>query len=193
MVSQRQNSGLRLTVPVLALGVIPLITGSAEAQTTDSALYRDLWQTVQARKLLMEDALLGPLNLGVKVTNRAAVLWGPIPSQQLSLRAEQCLRTMFELTEVRNCLTIEPMDDAFQRVPSPSGTPRFLPDPIPSVAPAAPRLGIPENDMGVALAGIVTPEETLTAHSSPASNSNHFGTTPAMWHLPFLGGIPLPR
>src|SRR5205807_15286 len=76
--------------------------------TPEEALCRDLWHTVQARKLLLGDPLLGPLNVGVKVANRKAVLWGPVPSQQLSSRAEQRLRTMFELTEICNRLTIEP-------------------------------------------------------------------------------------
>src|SRR5205807_6518430 len=122
------------------------------AQTPEEALCRDLWHTVQARKLLLGDPLLGPLNVGVKVANRKAVLWGPVPSQQLSSRAEQRLRTMFELTEICNRLTIEP-DGVQPATPVPE-TPRFLPDDPPSVIPSIPRVPFPQASIGVALAGI---------------------------------------
>jgi hypothetical protein len=171
--------------------ILLLAAGTARAQTPDEAWHRDLLQTVQARKLLLEDPQLGPLNLGVRVTNRSAVLWGPVPSQELSHRAERRLQTMFELIEIRNRITVDADDEYGQPLPE---TPRLLPG-QPPADPSAPRRRILEPATGVALAGIVTPEETLTAHSSPLAQ----GASPQAWgglatlHMPFLGSIAVPR
>src|SRR5437870_90383 len=101
-----RHVGSWLVMRLSALSVIVSLTGFSSAQSADQAMFRDLTQTVQARRLLFDDPQLGPLNLGVRVTNRIAVLWGPVPSQELSVRAEQRLRTMFELIEIRNQMTV---------------------------------------------------------------------------------------
>src|SRR3979490_16022 len=88
-----------------ALAVVALLGGQVRAQAVNETF--DLWQTVQARKLLMDDPQLGPLDLGVQVTSRVAVLWGPVPSRELAYRAEQRLRTLYDLVEVRNRLTLD--------------------------------------------------------------------------------------
>jgi len=196
MLSQR----FRFYVPLLAagflfFGIAPLQSGMVWAETPGEILYRDLWQTVQARKLLMDDPQLGSLNLGVKVTNRTAVLWGPVPSQELSSRAEQRLRTMFELIEIRNQMTLEPTDDFSPLPQAVPEKPGYLPDPqVPSV-PKIPIRPLQVPSPGVALAGIVIPEETLTARSSPRSQNDPWqtGTGQSFMHMPFLGSIPLPR
>ncbi len=144
-----------LVAAIIAL----LATRGLGAQTPDEALFRDLWQTVQARKAISDDPQLGTLNLGVKVANGVAVLWGPIPSQALSVRAEQRLRSMVELVEIRNQMSIEPDDGVTPRIPE---APRYLPEPMPA-APSAPRQPALEPSRAVILAGIVTPDETLTA------------------------------
>ena len=55
----------------------------------------------RARKLLADDPDLETFNIGVSVQNRVATLWGPVPSIEVAFRAELVLRTMFELTAVR--------------------------------------------------------------------------------------------
>ena len=175
------------------LGAVILLLppGSVGAQTPDEAWHRDLRQTVQARKLLLDDPQLGPLNLGVRVTDRSAVLWGPVPSRELSYRAERRLQTMFELIEIRNRLTVDADDEDGQPLPE---SPRLFPGQPPPDQ-SAPRRRILEPATGVALAGIVTPDETFTAHSSPLAQ----GTSPQAWgglatlHMPFLGSIAVPR
>jgi BON domain-containing protein len=168
----------------LSLGVAFLLAGSACAKDPDEAMIHDLWQTVQARKALLDDPQLAALNLGVKVSNGIAVLWGPVPSQILSFRAEQRLRAIVELTEVRNQMVIEPDDAA-----APQG-PRYLPDaPVP-----APLQPAPEPRRAVILAGIITPEETLTARSSPVGLHNPAaGSNTPTVRLPFLGSITFPQ
>lgn len=92
----------------------------------------DEFDTLEARDVLCADAELRPLNLGVTVRDHIAVLWGPVPSRDLSLRAEIRLRSMLPLANVRNELVVsENRFSAYGDGP----VPRFLPrsaDPIPS-------------------------------------------------------------
>src|SRR5437867_1650726 len=181
-----------LLVGVGALGAAALSANPGWTQTPSTELDRDLWQTVQARKLLLEDPQLGPLNLGVKVTNRVAVLWGPIPSAQLAFRAEQRLRIMFELVEIRNCFTIEPDDQVAPAWPRPPGAPQILPEAVPP-QPKVPRPPVILPDQRVELAGIEVPLEGVTVHSSPLGASTSSLEASPMLRLPFLGSIFLPR
>lgn len=100
---------------------------------------RDARQTIQARKLLAEDPDLAGWNLGVTVRDRVATLWGPAPSAEVAFRAELALKTMIELSEVRNELflsdQLKPM-----RVPLKiDNPPLFLPDRVPPPLPKLPR------------------------------------------------------
>ena len=182
-----RNRGIRLGI---ALGCLIALAGNAWGQTTDATLFRDLWQTVQARKAIQDDPQLASLNLGVKVSNGVAVLWGPVPSRALALRAEQHLRGMVELVEIRDQMAIESGDAA--PLSAPQG-PRYLPEPAPA-APANPGPPALEPRRTVILAGIITPEETLTARSSPAALADHSSAAaiPAL-HIPFLGSVSVPR
>jgi hypothetical protein len=74
----------------------------------DADFNRDLLHTVAARRALLQDKELGPLNLGVKVENRVATLWGSIPSRELAKRAADLLQKMPELIGVRDDMQIEP-------------------------------------------------------------------------------------
>ncbi len=81
----------------------------------------DLIFTVKASQRLQQDEVLAPLNVGVRVRNRVAVLWGPVPSVELALRAEAKLRAMIEFVDVRNELIV--MGDDWRE----AGTPRVVP------------------------------------------------------------------
>ena len=87
----------------------------------------DIVHTVQARKLIYDDPELSKLNLGIIVEDRVAILWGPVPSLDLGLRAESRLRDMIELRDVRNELFVNEV------------TPEFLPIRVP----ARPSPGMP--------------------------------------------------
>jgi len=179
-----------MIVRVSALFLLFCVSGVSLAQSLDPSSFRDLSQTVQARRLLYDDPQLGSLNLGVRVTNRIAVLWGPVPSRELSLRAEERLRTMFELIEVRNQMTVVRSEEtglAGQEAP------QFLPNPVPVTAPAprAPFRPFAQPSTGVALAGIVTPDETITSRSSPVGPNG--ATELVTLRMPFLGSVMLHR
>jgi len=118
---------------LLLITILVGITTPASAAPPDRDL-EDFLQTVQACKRLQQDELLAPLNVGVKVRRRVAILWGPIPNAELALRAEQQLRTMIELIDVRNDLIVMPED--LNDVPVPAvQPPLFLPEKNPPPLP----------------------------------------------------------
>ncbi len=172
-----------------------LLTGKVQGQALEEGLIRDLGQTIKARLILQNDPQLGSLNLGVKVANRVAILWGPVPSPDLSLRAEQKLRGMFELVDVRNNLSIETDNEAAPLVNSVPDGPRFLPDQVPASMPSEPRRPVPlvAPAKGISLAGIVPSAENRTVHSSPLGKIPPVEVGQATLHMPFLGSITLPR
>jgi hypothetical protein len=113
----------------------------------------DVTQTMQVRKLLQEDETLKPYNLGVRVENRVAILWGPVPSPEIARRAEQRIRRMIEIAKVRNETIV--MVDEPQRNPD-FGNPR-------AEQPAVPMKGEPkERPAGDRPA-------TLTSNPAPAA------------------------
>lgn len=100
---------------------------------------RDVRQTMQARKLLAEDPDLAAWNIGVMVTDRVAVLWGPVPSAEIAFRAELCLKTMFELVEVRNELSVSESLEPVNRPLKIDSPPRYMPELLPPKLPEEPR------------------------------------------------------
>jgi hypothetical protein len=103
------------------------------------------FETLEAREVLLADNELRSLNIGVTVRHHVAVLWGPVPSRELSLRAEIRLRTMLPLANVTNELfVIEERVLMHEGTALPSPIPLYLPDMLP-VAPAPP--AVPEEPM----------------------------------------------
>jgi hypothetical protein len=100
---------------------------------------RGVQHTILARRLLLDDPDLASINIGVIVTDRVAVLWGPVPSAEVAFRAELCMRSMVELVEVRNelfvCEQLEPIRKPLKIDISPS----FLPDRTPLKEQVQPR------------------------------------------------------
>ena len=125
---------LRSFLAVTALAAVPSLVGAGPRDERIA----DLVQTVKACTHMQDDEVLAPLNIGVKVRGRIAVLWGPVPTVELALRAEQRLRQIIELTDVRNELIV--MSDDLRDVPVPAGpTPLFLPEKTPPPLPGRPR------------------------------------------------------
>lgn len=122
----------------LAVVVLVLCAASGRGAPPEAA-FADLWQTIQAHKHLQEDDELAPLNLGLKVRGRVATLWGPVPSIELSVRAERRLRTMIQLIDVRNELIVMPYDDPREIIVPEPPRPLFLPEKNPPPLRSAPR------------------------------------------------------
>jgi BON domain len=84
--------------------------------------YRDIQLTVHARKALADDAAVGPGNLGVRVQNNVAVLWGPISSEELKQRAVEVVKKVKGVYEVRDA-------DVYVAAPPPVVETAALPPP----------------------------------------------------------------
>ena len=63
---------------------------------------RDIQLSVHARKALADDIELGPANLGVRVQDNVAVLWGPVPSEALKRRAVEVVKKVKGVFEVKD-------------------------------------------------------------------------------------------
>jgi hypothetical protein len=117
-------------------GVIPVAPSNAEAAD------RDLRLTIQARRALWQDPDLARFNIGVRVRNRIAVLWGPVPSVELAFKAEVCVQGLIELSAVRNELFVRTEGVLAERTTAPSA-PAMLPAAPPPALPGLPFQRIP--------------------------------------------------
>jgi hypothetical protein len=132
-----------MNVRCLVFALLPVITcvGATLAQPLrmigDSA--RDLRQTIQARQMLAADPELAAFNVGVLVHNRVATLCGPVPSAEVSFRAELCLKTMVELVEVRNELFVSEILEPVRKPLKIDLPPQRLPELLPPQLPMAPK------------------------------------------------------
>jgi hypothetical protein len=96
---------------------------------------RDLELTVFARRALRADASLGPLNVGVRISDGVATLWGPVPTVEDARRAVKVLETVSGIAAVRSELRLEkgqPNDLLALPVPEdpPTRTDAASPDPV---------------------------------------------------------------
>jgi hypothetical protein len=97
--------GVTAALTIMAIGATCGLQWGAEPAPplSEKALtYRDIQLTVHARKALAEDAAVGPENLGVRVQNNKAVLWGPVPSEELKKRAAEIVKKVKGIYEVRD-------------------------------------------------------------------------------------------
>jgi hypothetical protein len=90
---------LLLRAPPVQAGAVP---GYLDGVGGDTLL------TLSARRTLVADADLAPLNIGVSVHWGVATLWGAVPSPALAGRAADLLRRQPQFREVRNTLLIVP-------------------------------------------------------------------------------------
>ena len=146
-----------IAVVILMLSAVSSVRGGQGRTIGDPA--RDVRQTMQARKLLLDEPELAQINIGVIVTDRVAVLWGPVPSPEVAFRAELCVRTMIELVEIRNELFVSELLEPIRTPLKIDIPPLFLPDQMPPKLPVEPRptFGAPGLLMGQDNAGAKKP------------------------------------
>ncbi len=92
--------------------------------------FRDIQLTVHARLALADDPVLGPTNLGVKVQDNVAVLWGPVPTEEVKRRAVERVKKVQGVLDVRDA-------DVYVAAPAPPPlpTPTLVPPPPPPDVP----------------------------------------------------------
>jgi osmotically-inducible protein OsmY len=81
--------------------------------------YRDLQLTVHVRRALREDESLGSVNVGVRVRDGVAILWGPVPSAEVVARALARVQTVQGILGVRNETYIALPDRNLEPIPIP--------------------------------------------------------------------------
>ncbi len=92
--------------------------------------FRDIQLTVHARQALADDPVLGPANLGVRVQENIAVLWGPVPTEEVRRRAVEVVKKVKGVFNVRDA-------DVYVDVPPPS-VPAPVRTPLPPPPPDGP-------------------------------------------------------
>jgi hypothetical protein len=141
---------------ITRIALLTTLFAAGDVCRAGSDTERDVRQTVRARQVLLQDPALAPHNVGVVVRDRIATLWGPIPSAPLRQRAEQALRGLFELAEVRNHLEVSGAEPElastgppFLPARLPPAPPRLAPRPVdpPRPAPPAPTANTPSNEV----------------------------------------------
>jgi hypothetical protein len=133
-------SSVARATPGLALCMCMLTAAAntARAEPPVLTMEGDIRQELQARQALAQDSELGPLNLGVRVRQRVAVLWGPVPSADLGKRAVELVKRLPELIDVHSELHVQPVADPVldylpPMQPPPMGQPWGAPPTRPAV------------------------------------------------------------
>ncbi len=134
MAAPQRNSHLRVSTLVCRLDLIAVLlpvclmiflglqsTNAADNQSERASKLgsdvnlqpteEDCQLALFARDRLLGDEVLAPLNLGVTVRAGVATLWGTIPSPALAHRAQERIRTVPGLAQVKNDLRISNLDE----------------------------------------------------------------------------------
>jgi hypothetical protein len=115
---------------LLLVAAAPLRAVDAPARPPASALglIQDLRLTVLARRAFQDDRVLRPLNLGVKVRNGVATVWGPVPSKEVARQVVARLEAINGIEEVRSELQVRrpPQKPLLPELGIPRGTPKRI-------------------------------------------------------------------
>ncbi len=84
----------------------PVLWTPVHQQPTDRTRL-DLELTLRARRLLVEDPALARYDIQVRIDDRVAELSGQVPSMEIAQLAENSLRGLFGIANIRNRLAID--------------------------------------------------------------------------------------
>jgi osmotically-inducible protein OsmY len=85
-----------------------VLAGAAVGQLrAQGVTQEDLTHEILALQALHNDPRLAPLNLGVKVRDHVATLWGPVPTRELAERAINVVKKLPEIGTVHNQMMIQ--------------------------------------------------------------------------------------
>jgi hypothetical protein len=158
----------RFWVAVLSAGLLLTLAAPAPADESPPkppagalGMIRDLRLTVLARRELQSDRVLAPLNLGIRVRDGVAEVWGNIPSDEVARQAVAKVGTVKGIRDVRPSFFLQATADRTTvEVAKPDGETgrlkRMLPAPVLSVAGEGQKLR--PGDANAALAALPQPE-----------------------------------
>ena len=105
-----RTGNVRLARAGLCAGVLVVAAIAAGADYPPLApspeIYRDLQLMVHARKALREQEAFASLNVGVRVRDGIATLWGPVPSADLIPKAMKGVESVQGILGVRSELFV---------------------------------------------------------------------------------------
>ena len=132
--------GVRVLVGVAimaaGIGLWGMLSGAPAKETQPAtadpgalpAVLADARLTLEARSVLSHDPKLSALNLGVRVHDGVAVLWGPVPTRELIPYALQKLREVKGLKEIQSELMLLPQGTLPIERPPPRPPPPLPPE-----------------------------------------------------------------
>lgn len=135
----RPRQLVRLFLAAAALSLVPLVVVAQARPTPILPADSDPLLTAKVRAALAAEPDLAGLNLLVSVTDRVAVVGGPVPDEALPARVEQVLRTVPGLAEVKVSCWVTPADDPLKdlvgkrlhaKAPPPAPAEPFTPPPL---------------------------------------------------------------
>lgn len=172
---ENRMSVIRQAVIALALGG-PVAAFAAEPPSTTprSALrtphFADWRDTQNARDALADDKYLLKFNLGVRVQNGVARLWGPVPDVNVAERAVERLRAVPGIRRIVDATHLIAEDVSVRRREQPKQPRPGLPDPVitlPLPEPEVTTLFPPRRDL---------PQRQFMSPSPAALTRNESGT-----------------
>src|SRR5262249_41497419 len=104
------------TIHLFAAALVCAAAGSNPVRAGEA---EDLALTLAGRKVLAQDKTLAAFNIGVRVENGAATLFGVIPTANAAARAEAALKSVSGIKAVTNELHRLPPDDPIGESMSP--------------------------------------------------------------------------
>jgi hypothetical protein len=116
------------TAAGLALSALPARAIDEPPRPPASALgkIRDLATAVRARRALQEEPALSALNLGVRVENGVATVWGPVPSLDVGRRAVARLEALKGVTKVQPNFYVQERRDGTLDIARADGAPERI-------------------------------------------------------------------
>ncbi len=194
-VGARRRSRWVLGAGVLLLGssafltVLPVLRGGdlPDTGSSFSTSARDMTLAVHVRRALLEDPVLGPLNLGVKVQDGAVVLVGPVSAPEIAQKALRLVANVRGVRGVRSELYLS-RDNPHERIPiplegeAPTRTQSASPDPASgTLTGRVPAIELPPSGRPPAPQPSSPPAAPAAPPQPPASPSekSEWGTPPA--------------
>ena len=152
----------RTRLPAVALLALAALLGAGPPAKRQDP--RDLQLTIYARRALLGDKDLAPLNVFVRVEEGVATLSGPVPSREMAEHAVAVVKKVEGIREVRNDLSVVP-PRAEQALGSLLAGLGVLPG-----LPSGPAAGLDDRGSvpGAALAKEAPPPEVFSAHPDVA-------------------------
>ena len=123
--NSKRGPWLAAALAAAVLGATPAPPRAAEPAApplpAKKLTFRDIQLTVHARTALADDPVLGPTNLGVRVQDNVAVLWGPVPTEEARRRAVDLLKKVKGVFDVRDA-DVYVADSPPRTAPAPART-----------------------------------------------------------------------